>query len=174
MQTKIHTSKKLEKLVKKLIRNDQNDEDGILGKWNATVFYVERKKCWLISNARSQYNVILSDIKKLDLDKIEEIFKNTLYAQLVYDGIIMDFNHLSTIIGGLNFQPTDNDRKTMGFQNHRLQDLNYWKHEFGSLDNMPIKDLTNRINTSPIHIGEGQKMSDYTDPIEEIKKLLKE
>ena len=174
MQTRIHTSKKLEKLVKKLIRNDQKDEDGILGKWNATVFYVDRKKCWLVSNARTQYNVILSDIKKLDLDKIEEIFKNTLYAQLVYDGIIMDFNHLSAIIGGLNFQPTDNDRKTMGFQNHRLQDLNWWKHEFGSLDNMPIKDLTNRINTSPIHIGEGQKMSDYTDPIEEMKKLLKE
>ncbi len=173
MRTRIHTSKKLEKLVKKLIQTDQNEECGILGKWNATVFYVDRKKCWLVSNARTQYNVVLSDIKTADLDKIEGIFKNTLYGQLVYDGIIMDFDHLSTIIGGLNFLPTDNDRKTTGFQNHRLQDLDWWKHEFGSLENMPIKDLTNRINKCPIHIGKSQKMSDYTDPIEEIKKLLK-
>ncbi len=174
MRTRIHTSKKLEKLVKKLIRIDQKDECGILGKWNATVFYVDRKKCWLISNARTQYNVILSDIKTGDLDKIEEIFKNALYGQLVYDGIITDFDHLCTIIGELNFLPTDNDRKTTGFQNHRLQDLDWWKNEFGSLENMPIKDLTNRINTNPIHTGKGQKMSDYTNSIEEIKKLLME
>jgi len=173
MQTRIYTSKKLEKLVKKLIRTDLNDECGILGKWNATVFYINRKKCWLVSNAKTQYNVILSDIKTGDLNKIEEIFKNALYGQLVYDGIIMDFDYLCAIIGGLIFLPTDNDRKTTGFQNHRLQDLDWWKHEFGNLENMPIKDLTNRINTCPIHIGKDKKMSDYTNSIEEIKKTLK-
>jgi len=174
MKTRIHTSKKLEKLVKKLIQTDLNDECAILGKWNATVFYVDRKKCWLVSNAKTQYNVILLDIKMQDLDKIEGIFKNALYGQLVYDGIITDFDNLCVIIGGLNFLPTDNDRKTIGFQNHRIQDLDWWKHEFGSLENMPIKDLTNRLNTSPIHIGKGQKMSDYTDSIQEMRKLLTE
>jgi len=174
MQTRIHTSKKLEKLVKKLIRTDQKGECGILGKWNATIFFVDRKKCWLLSNARTQYNVILSDIKVVDLANIDEIFKNALYGQLVYDGIIMDFDHLCAIIGELNFLPTDNDRKTIGFQNHRLQDLDWWKYEFGSLENMPIKDLTNRLNTSPIDIDKGHKMSDYTNSIKEIKKLLTE
>lgn len=174
MQTRIHTSKKLEKIVKKLIRADLNDKCGILGKWNATLFYVNRKKCWLITNSLTQYNVILSDIKSGDLHKIDEIFKNALYGQLVYDGILTDYATLCSIIGDLNFLPTDNDRKTNGFQNHRLQDLNYWKYEFGSLENMPIKDLTNRINTTPIHIGKSQKMADYTNSIEEIKKLLTE
>jgi len=28
------------------------------------------------------------------------------------------------------------------------------------------------MNTSPFHIGKGSKMSDYTDPIKEMKKLL--
>ena len=174
MKTRIYTSKKLEKLVKKLIQTDLNDEFEKLGKWNATVFYVDRKKCWLVSNARTQYNVILLDIKMPDLNKIEEIFKNAFYGQLTYDGIIMDFDKLSSIIGELVFLPTDNDRKTIGFQNHRLQDLDWWKHEFGSLKNMPIKDLANRINTTPIHIGKGQKMSDYTDSIQEMRKLLTE
>ncbi|WP_405246806.1 DUF6933 domain-containing protein [Cellulophaga sp. Asnod2-G02] len=174
MRTPIHTSKKLEKLVKKLIQTDLSEQCGILGKWNATVFHMDRKKCWLISNAKTQYLVILTNIKMADLKNIEEIFKNAFYGQLIYDGIITDFENVSLKIGGLDFLPTDNDRKTTGFQNHRLQDLDWWKYEFGSLENMPIKDLTNRMNTTPIHIGKGRKISDYTNSIKEMKKLLAE
>ena len=173
-RTKIHTTKKLEKLVKKLITTDQNTDCGILGKWNATVFYVDRKKCWLITNGLTKYNVILTDIKASDLNNIEQIFKNAFFGQLIYDGIITDFENLNLIIGGLDFLPTDNDRSTTGFQNQRLEQLDWWKYDFGDLENMPIKDLTNRMNTSPILIGKGRKMSDYTDSFEEMKKILAE
>lgn len=174
MRTPIHISKKLEKLVKKLIQTDLNGECGLLGKWNATVFYVDRKKCWLMSNAKTQYLVILTDIKTADLNNIEEIFKNAFYGQLIYDGIITDFENINAKIGGLDFLRTDNDRKTNGFQNHRLQDLDWWKYEFGGLENMPIKDLTNRMNMTPIQLGKEHKMSDFTDSIKEMKKLFEE
>ncbi|MDO6761740.1 hypothetical protein Q4566_16145 [Tamlana sp. 2_MG-2023] len=173
-KTRIHTTKKLEKLVKKLITTDQNTDCGILGKWNATVFYVDRKKCWLITNGLTKYNVILTNIKTSDLNKIEQIFKDALFGQLIYDGIITDFGNVDSIIGGLDFLPTDNDRSVTGFQNHNLESLDWWKYEFGSLENMPMKDLTNRLNTSPIHIGKGRKMSDYTNSIDEMKKVLNE
>jgi hypothetical protein len=173
-RTKIHTTKKLEKLVKKLITTNQNTDCGILGKWNATIFYVDRKKCWLITNGLTKYNVILTDIKSSDLRKIEHIFKDALFGQLIYDGIITDFENINSIIGELDFLPTDNDRSTTGFQNHNLGLLDWWKNELGSLEHMPIKDLTNRLNTSPIHIGKGNKSSDYTDSIEEMKKILSE
>jgi hypothetical protein len=174
MKTKIHTTKKLEKLVKKLISEDKNAEDGILGKWNATVFFVDRKKCWLITNGLTKYNVILTDINASELSNIERVFKDALFGQLIYDGIIIDFRNLDSIIGELDLLPTDNDRSTTVFQNHNLKSLEWWKIEFGSLENMPIKDLTNRLNTSPIHIGNGSKMSDYTDSIKEIKRILTE
>ena len=50
--------------------------------------------------------------------------------------------------------------------------MDYWKHEFKTIDNMPIKDLANRINRIPIHLGVGRKMSDFTNSIDEMKKLL--
>ncbi len=171
-RTKIHTTKKLEKLVKKHITTDQNSDCGILGKWNATVFYIDRKKCWLLTNGLTKYNVILTDIKSSDLTKIEEIFKNSFHGQLVYDGIIINYEHLSSLIGKLDFLSTDNDRSTTGFQNQRLYELEWWKSDFETLEGMPIKDLTNRMNTGPIHIGKERKMSDYTDSIQEMKKLL--
>lgn len=173
-RTKIHITKKLEKLAKRLIVTDQNAVAGILGKWNATVFYVDRKKCWLFTNGLTRYNIILANMRASDIDNIEGIFKNTLYTQLVFDGIVTDFKYVDKIVGKLDFMKTDNDKSMMGFQNQRLYDLDLWKHQFGSLDNMPIKDLTNRMNKSIIHIGKSRRMADYTDAISEMKKQLKE
>ena len=136
------------------------------------MFYVDRKKCWLLTNGLTKYNFILADIKASDLDKIEEIFKNTLYSQLAYDGIIMDYDDLDSILGGLDFLPTDNDRGITGFQNHRLYELDIWKYHYGSLENIPIKDLAHRMNKVPFHIGKSRKMSDYTYSTTEMKKLL--
>ena len=138
------------------------------------MFYVDRKKCWLFTNGLTKYNVILTDIKTSDFNKVEQIFKDALFGQLIYDGIITDLGNVDSIIGGLDFLPTDNDRSTTGFQNHNLESLDWWKYEFGNLENMPIKDLTNRLNTSPIHIGKGRKISDYTNSIDEMKKVLNE
>lgn len=171
-RTKIHTTKKLEKLIKKYISSEEEIEQGPLGRWKATVFYVRRKKCWLLTNVLTKYNVILTDIKASDMSKIEQTFKDAFYAQLIYDGIMIDFNELDSIIGGLVFLPTDNDRRTTGFQNTNLDALEWWKAEFGDLKNMPIKDLANRLNTTPIHIGDSKRMGDFTYARDEMKKTL--
>ena len=172
MGTKIHTTKKLEKLVKKLIRTDQSEDSGILGTWKATLFYVNRKKCWLITNKKTKYNVILTNIKSSDLNCIEEIFKDAFYKQLVYDGIIMEFEHLDFIMGRLDFLPTDNDRSMIGNQTDRLYTLNWWKIKYGSLENWPIKEITNGMNKSFLQIGKVHKMSEYNYAIKEMKKLI--
>lgn len=174
MRTQIFTTKKLGKLIKKLIQTNPGEACGNLGNWNATVFYVSRKKCWLVTNKKTKYNVVLANIKSSDLDRIEEIFKNAFYSQLVYDGIITDFKYLDSIIGSLEFLPTDNDKSTTGFQNQRLQSFEWWKYDFPTLEDMPLKELANRTNTIPIHIGKGRKMSDYTYSRNEMEKLLME
>ncbi|PNW25807.1 DUF6933 domain-containing protein [Formosa algae] len=171
-RTTIHTTKKLEKQVKKLIQTDKVTDSGVLGKWNATVFHIERKKCWLLTNGLTKYNLILTDIRAADLNDIETIFKNAFYGQLIYDGIIVNYEQVDNLIGKLDFRPTDNDRSTTGFQNQRLHELDWWKNDFVNLKNMPIRDLTNRMNRGPIHIGKGRKMSDFTDSIEEMRRLI--
>jgi hypothetical protein len=46
--------------------------------------------------------------------------------------------------------------------------------EFGELKNMPIKELTNRLNDIPIHIGKSKRLSDFTKAQIEMNKLLSE
>jgi len=172
MRTPIYTSKKLEKTIKKIIQPDKISETGILGKWNATIFYIERKKCWLISNAKTQYSLILPDIKSTDLNTIEKIFINSLYEQLKNDGIYIEFDKLSELIGVIEFYPTDNDRKTAGFQNHKLANLECWKIDYGKYENMPFIDLASGLNSIPIHLGTSKKMDDFTKSTIEMKRIL--
>jgi hypothetical protein len=172
MQTRIHTTKKLEPFFKKFITNDTSAETGILGKWNATIFFVERKKCLLFTNGLTKYNVILTEVKSSDLSNIEVLFKNSFISQLIYDGIIVDFDRLTMNMGQLAFLPTDNDRSTTGFQNQRLYELEVWKEEFRTLDNMPMTELASRMNRIPIHIGKSKKFADFTTSTQEMKKVL--
>lgn len=172
MRTRIYTSKKLEKFVEKLITLDTDADTGIFGKWNATLFYVERKKCLLFTNGFTKYNVILPDIKSSDLKNLGEKFRSTFINQLIYDGIIADFKKVDSAIGGLAFLSTDNDRSNIGFQNQRVYELEIWKAEFRSLEHMPTTELASRMNRIHIHLGKSKRFSDFTDSSKEMKRLL--
>lgn len=172
MQTQIYTTKKLEKFVKKLVKKEGERNSSILGDWNASVFYIDRKKCLIFTNKKTKYNVILPDVKAADLINLDELFKNTFYSQLVYDGIRSSFDYIASLTGKLVFRPTDNDRSTTGFQNQRLSNFDYWKVQYGSLENMPMKELTGRINNYPIHIGESKKMEESTYSSIAMKQLI--
>lgn len=177
MQTSVYTCKKLEKLISKLnlklIKTQKIEtNESVLGKWKASVFYIRRKKCLLVTNAKTAYNVALIDIKLADWDLIDDIFKDTLYTQLAYDGIITTFSFLDSIIITLNFYPTDNDERVEGFQNIFFKEVEYREEKFRSLDKINIRDLTHRMNILPIHIGKGRKISDSTTAKKEMKKTL--
>ena len=116
----------------------------------------------------------MPNIKSSDLNSIDKIFQNALYEQLKNDGIYIEYDKLNEIIGEINFYQTDNDRKTTGFQNHKLANLEYWKVDYEKYENMPFIDLASGLNSIPIHIGTSKKMDDFTKSTIEIKRLLTE
>lgn len=171
--TVIHVSKKLEKQVKKLIGSGEVDQPSPLGKWNAHLFYISRKKCWLVTNKKTQYHLLLTDITAKKLKDIDRIFTDVFYEQLVYDGIVVDHRQLSEWVGDLAFRPTDNDRRMNGFQNQRLFELEWKTMEYAHLDDMPIRDFNQKLNENIIHLDKDKKRSsDYTRATENMQKLI--
>jgi hypothetical protein len=172
--TPIHVTKKLEKTIRKVVQTGLPEgKPGSLGKWNAALFYVDRKKCWLVTNALTKYSVILPDISAATLPTIDKLFRFALRDQLLYDGFKTSQHEVEYLIGDLIFLPTDNDRKTTMFQNHRLYELEFYKYRYGCLEEMPLNKLTNYMNTCPTRIGKGHSMNSYTTAIEEMEKILK-
>lgn len=167
MSTPIHISKKLKKLLSKHIGKSITDSNLYLGKWNANIFYVDRKKCWLITNSETKFSIIIPNLKSSDLKNLTEIFIENFYSQLIYEGIWIDFKQIKHWIGSVELLPTDNDRKTIGTQNNILESLKYWKYEFRTFENMPFRELTMRINSSPT------KSFNWINPHEKLIKALK-
>ena len=172
MTTRIHTTKKLEKLIKKQIVSDGQLEDGLLGKWNATVFYVNRKKCLLFINSLTKYNVVIPDISADEFKDLEKLFKMEFFHQLIYDGLPLDFESVDQLIGELIFLKTDNDRSTTGHQNQRLYELSIWHEQYEKFQFMPFRDLTNRMNNIPIPFKSEQNKTFYALPVNQLQKLI--
>lgn len=150
MKTNIYISRKLEKTVPKSFINNLKDSiENPLDKWNANLFYVSNKKCWIITNSISKYSVLLDRIKVADLTRLSEIFTKTFYQQLKTDDIETDLLTIQKLIGQINLFSTDNDQKIIGIQNSILTNLEDWKYEFGHIDNWPFRDINKRINRIP-------------------------
>ncbi len=167
--TTIYATRKLEKNIAEIIvKNEKSKKNEYLGDWSATLFYISRKKCWLIINKRTKYVVILPNVKKADLNNIPSIFKKTFYQQLIYDGIKTDYLTIERMIGDVILCETDNDKQTNGSLNVILTYFDeYWKYEFGHFDNMPFREITGRINSL------ANKQLDWLYPKEKMNEMIK-
>jgi hypothetical protein len=166
-QTKIFTTRKLEKVTKEFISENDTIENEYLGDWTSTLFYVSQKKCWLLINKLTKYLLILPNMKKNDLKNLTSIFRETFYAQLVFDGIITDFELIEKIIGEIKLCETNNDRSTNGSLNNCLFQIEDWKFEFDGFENMNFRDLNGRLNSSP------NKMLNWKYPKEKMNEMIK-
>lgn len=164
--TKIFTTRKLEKVTKNFISENDIFENEYLGNWTSTLFYVSQKKCWLSINKLTKYLLILPNMKKTDLKNLSSIFKETFYAQLMFDGIIIDFELIDKIIGEIKLSETDNDRSANGSLNNCLFQIEDWKYEFGGFENMNFRDLNGKLNSSP------NKMLNWKYPKEKMKETI--
>ena len=166
METQIFTTRKLEKLVHKYLSAENSNENNYLGKWSANIFYVDHKKCWILINKLTKYILVLSDIKQSDLNDITRIFTETFYSQLIYDGIIVEYDFIEKIVGKVELHKTDNDRSANGSLNNCLLYFDDWKYQYVNFENMPFRDLNGRLNSSP------NKMLNWIYPKEAMDKLL--
>ena len=167
--TDIYTSKKLESIIpESLIENESFNLFNPLGKWNATVFFISRKKCLLLTNSIARYSIILSGINKSDFKNLSELFINTLVDQLKMDAIPFQEMIVRNLIGNIVFHKTNNDRAIIGTQNYLLENIEIWKYEFGAFENWDFRDINKRINTVPY------KQLGWLNPREKMKLLLEE
>jgi len=166
MATNIYVSRKLEKLIKFPILENQEISLASLNKWNANVFYVSRKKCLLITNSTTMYSVLIGKFSVSDFNDLSSIFIKSFYSQLNADGINIDLITINKIIGSVTLCATNNDKSVIGIQNNILSYVDNWKYEFGSIDNWNFEDINSRINSTPY------KILNWYFPKEKMKMVL--
>jgi len=171
MSTPIFTTKKLEKLIQKYIKpKEQAGDSGILGKWNATVFHLNRRKNWLLFNPKTHYSLILENINAKDLPNIQEKFREEFLLQLAVDGIDITLKQVDWLVEDVSLHSTDADRSALGYINEILytidcyQNLEYYKS---------LAEINVYLNNSIFSLDGPSKYTRPTKPKEEMEKILK-
>lgn len=164
--TEIFTTKKLEKIIHKKIENSDLLVENSLGSWNATILYIAKKKCILISNAETFFSVIIPRFSMKDIDKIDELFIQCLYNQLLFEKINIEFETISSMIGSVRFHPTNNNRQMTGILNYNVEKLNYFKYKYAVFNSSVILEMTQKLNKAPF------KQLGWKLPHEEMVALL--
>ncbi|SDR77128.1 hypothetical protein SAMN05216503_0832 [Polaribacter sp. KT25b] len=147
--TEIFTTKKLEKIINKKIENNDLIVESILGNWNATIIYIAKKKCLLFVNSETFFSVIIPRFSMKDIDKIDELFINCFYNQLLFEKINIDFKTISSILGKISFHPTNNNKKVIGVLNYNVEKINYFKYDYPILNSSIIRKMTHKLNITP-------------------------
>ena len=168
MNTNIYISKKLEKIIKFPTPETQEFVKlSHLNKWNANVFYVNHKRCLIITNSKTKYSVLISKMTISDFKNLSSIFIKSFQEQLKADCILVDLTTINRIIGSVKVYTTNNDKSVIGIQNNILSYIDDWKYEFGNIDNWNFKDINCRINNIPY------KQIDWKFPKEKMNELIK-
>lgn len=164
--TNIFVTKKLEKIIHKKIENNDLIDENILGTWNANIFYIAKKKCLLFVNSDTFFSVVIPRFSMKDIDKIDELFIDNFYHQLLFEKINVDDKNLYSKIGEVKFNSTNNNRKTIGVLNYHIESLNYLKYKYPVFNSSVIREMTERLNQTPF------KQLGWKNPNEEMVSLI--
>ncbi|CAL2079904.1 conserved hypothetical protein [Tenacibaculum dicentrarchi] len=164
--TNIFATKKLEKIIYKKIEDKGLIYENDLGSWNANVFYIAKKKCILFVNSESFFSVIIPRFSVKDINNLDTLFIENLHQQLLFEKIAIDYDVISSKIGQIAFNSTNNNRKSIGILNYNIEKLNYFKYEYYIFNSSVIREMTNKLNKTPF------KQLDWKTPYEKMTSLL--
>ncbi|MEX6625812.1 MULTISPECIES: DUF6933 domain-containing protein [Tenacibaculum] len=164
--TNIFTTKKLEKIIHKKIEDKALIYENDLGSWNANVFYIAKKKCILFVNSKTFFSVIIPRFSVKDINNLDTLFIDNLHQQLLFEKIAIDYEVISSKIGKIAFNSTNNNRKSIGILNYNIDKLNYFKYEYSIFNSSVIREMTNKLNKTPF------KQLGWKNPSKEMISLL--
>lgn len=168
MTTNIYTTKKLEKIISSRITTEDIQPDSLLGKWNASVLYIAKKKCLIFVNSKSFFTVVIPRFSTKDLKNIDQLFFENFIAQLYYEKIEIDPMLLKSYVEKLNFRSTDNDRKINGVINYNISKIDDIKYDYTLFNSGVIREITQTLNITPF------KQLGWKYPVEVMAKILAE
>ncbi len=169
MITRFHVSTKLEKTLPfKLEKAPKEPTEHPLGTWNIRLIYLNRKKCWFITNSKTYFTFFIPCVTNKVLKDIDKIIADWFFRQASYSINLYSPFSITELLGEIKLYRTNGDRKTLGVQNNMLLNFEHFKAGKKSINDWDFLERSDSINWflwgSP----------KYLTPYKEMKKLLDE
>ncbi len=116
--------------------------------WHANVFYIERRKCVLITNDKTLFCLFIPLLKKPDFQSFHDVFGQFLFKNLLYEQIVQ--NQIETVLDEcreIQYGKT-NSRSVLGSMNDQRFQLEYFIESEGGLAQTDVYELNHHLNRS--------------------------
>jgi len=136
------------KLLSELKKNP-GKEDTIIDSfwsWHANIFYIERRKCVLVTNDTTLFTMLIPALKKPDFQSFHFIFGQHLFKNLLHEKIPQ--KQIETILSeceNIQYKKTNN-RSVLGSMNELKFQLEYHIEAEGGLERTDIFKSNHRLN----------------------------
>ncbi len=157
-----------QKLLKELKSDfkDEISEKNFLYSWHANIFYIERRKCVLITNDSTLFTMFIHSLRKPDFDTFYHVFGQNIFKNLLNEEIPQ--NQIEMVLRAcekIKLAKTNN-RSVLGSMNDQKYQLEAQVQSQGGLAYTDIYELNYRLNR---HI---LSAIDYKRPIIVFKEKL--
>ena len=141
----IRCTKKLLSELKVKPTNEDPPKDPFWS-WHANMFYIDRRKCVLITNDITLFTLFIPALKKPDFQKFDLIFGQHLFENLMHEGIAQ--NQIEILLSECNKIQYDktNNRSVLGSMNDQRFLVEYFIQSEGGLAKTNIFELNRRLN----------------------------
>jgi hypothetical protein len=157
-----------QKLLKELrVKPTESEpEFGTIGDWHANLLRFEGRKCVLFTNSTTRYSIIIPGLKRPNLDRLDEIFRQSLFKRLRIEGFSQSqIEKILVEYQTLNYAKTNN-RSVLGSMNDLAFQIEAYIETSGGLSYLDFDVVNDKLNRIPMGAIE------YKYSIDALKHLL--
>ena len=141
----IRCTQKLLKALNKKPDTEEGPTNPFLG-WHANMFYVERRKCVLITNDITLFTLFIPALKKPDFQNFHCIFGQYLFKNLLHEEMTqVQIEKILPECEEVHYQKTNN-RSVLGSMNNQQFYLEAIIQKEGGLERTDILELNHKLN----------------------------
>jgi len=114
--------------------------------WHANTFYIERRKCVLVTNDITLFTMFIPGLKKPDFQSFHFMFGQQLFKNLLHEKIPQkQIEKILLKCEDIKYKRTNN-RSVLGSMNELKFQLEYHIEAEGGLERTDIFELNHRLN----------------------------
>lgn len=139
-------------------------------KWNAQLFFLNRRKCIIFMHKKTLYLFVIFDILKKDLLDFSTFFIQNLIQQLKSDNLLNPnfMKYLDEKYQKIQIESTDNDKKVIGSINDCIYRIEIYTKLNHGLEGLNPINISTRLNEAPM------KPVNYHLPVEMMKEFIRD
>ena len=142
-----------------------------LDEWYVNLFYLNRRKCLMFTNAGALFSFVVADVSRKDIQDLPELFRKELSKALFYEEFsTSQIQGIMKLVDKITFAKTSN-RSVLSSMNQMIFEFECMVGKYAHLGDDGMITVNKKLNKL-LRSAIGKGRNDYGVPIECFRELV--